>query len=148
MFKYFIKKHIMDIGGMENEEEIEVLDGSSTCVDNQLLFDVITGNWSDTDDYWHLTISGEAYDSHISLELDSEKVLESTMRFTYVLPNPFPNTELIIDTNECRNKNAVVFAKIYSLVHEADDGSGKLLMEIIEGNSSKIVEFYKCESVH
>ena len=44
-------------------------------------------------------------------------------------------------------KNAVVFAKIYSLVHEADDGSGKLLMEIMEENSSKIVEFYKCESV-
>lgn len=41
MFKYFIKKHIMDIGGMENEEEIEVLDGSG-----KLLMEIIEGNSS------------------------------------------------------------------------------------------------------
>ena len=139
LYRHFVRDQIMDGGGgMENpdavrEDELQILDGDHTYVDNSALWPVLEGVWESGDGRWQAVI-GE--DSGIALTLDGETVLCCGLSFTYLQPGRNEQTELYPDSRALRAPDGAEWGEITSLCHEAGDGgSGALAMtlELPEG---------------
>ena len=139
LYRHFVTNQIMDGGGgMENpdavrEDELQILDGDHTYVDNSALWPVLEGVWESGDGRWQAVI-GE--DSGIALTLDGETVLRCGLSFTYLQPGRNEQTELYPDSRALRTPDGTEWGEITSLCHEAGDGgSGALAMtlELPEG---------------
>ena len=61
LYKHFVTDQIMDGGnGMENpDQNLFLLDGDGTYVDNSLLWPVLEGTWESPEDGWQAVISEE-----------------------------------------------------------------------------------------
>ena len=83
LYKHFVTDRIMDGGnGMENpDQNLFLLDGDGTYVDNSLLWPVLEGTWESPEDGWQAVISEE---DGLTLRLDGETVLETPLDFTYI----------------------------------------------------------------
>lgn len=83
LYKHFVTDQIMDGGnGMENpDQNLFLLDGDGTYVDNSLLWPVLEGTWESPEDGWQAVISEE---DGLPLRLDGETVLETPLDFTYI----------------------------------------------------------------
>ena len=83
LYKHFVTDQIMDGGnGMENpDQNLFLLDGDGTYVDNSLLWPVLEGTWESPEDGWQAVISEE---DGLTLRLDGETVLETPLDFTYI----------------------------------------------------------------
>ncbi|MGM9606358.1 MAG: hypothetical protein ACI3XJ_02525 [Oscillospiraceae bacterium] len=124
--------------------DVFMWDGDRTYVDNQELYNVIAGDWCSADGRWYMVIFGEANDTRMTLDLDGERVLETALDFTYLLPNAFPKTEFTLDSHECCHGEEPAFAQVDSLWHESGEGNGALFMTITDGDAeSETVEFNK-----
>lgn len=132
-----------DITSDGTEAPMDPLDGDRTYVDNGALFDRIAGDWYSTDGHWRIMISGEANDACMELKLDGAAVLETTLDYCYLLPNPYSHTEFTLSAWECSRKGEDTFAEIVSLCHETGDGSGKLIMTLNRGDVQEELEFYQ-----
>lgn len=139
LYRHFVTNQIMDGGGgMENpdavrEDELQILDGDHTYVDNSALWPVLEGVWESGDGRWQAVI-GE--DSGIALTLDGETVLSCGLSFTYLQPGRNEHTELFPDSRALRTPGGTEWGEITSLCHETGDGgSGALAMtlELPEG---------------
>ena len=62
LYKHFVTDQIMDGGnGMENpDQNLFLLDGDGTYVDNSLLWPVLEGTWESPEDGWQAIISEES----------------------------------------------------------------------------------------
>ena len=76
LYKHFVTDQIMDGGnGMENpDQNLFLLDGDGTYVDNSLLWPVLEGTWESPEDGWQAVISEE---DGLTLRLDGETVLDT-----------------------------------------------------------------------
>lgn len=121
--------------------DVFMVDGDRTYVDNGALLELLTGVWESADGRWTLTVTD---DSRAALALDGERVLETALDFTYLLPNAFSKTEFTLDSHECCHGEEPAFAQVDYLWHESGEGNGKLFMTITDGNAeSETVEFKK-----
>ena len=137
---YIAKYGTLDKGGMEDPNYTggtEMLDGSRTYVDNGALLEVIAGVWESTDGHYGLTLRE---DCGVTLALAGETVLEGAVSFTYLLPDPWEQTELRLDPCVFQSGDGSVSGEVSDFYHEAGDGSGALIMELAEGGT---VEFRK-----
>ena len=80
LYKHFVTDQIMDGGnGMENpDQNLFLLDGDGTYVDNSLLWPVLEGTWEGENGRWQAVI-GEK--SGIVLRADGETVLTSPLHY-------------------------------------------------------------------
>ena len=75
LFRYIVADQIMDKGGMMNPDfvdgtdDVHILDGDHTYVDNEKLLQVITGTWSSEDGHYAIKLDS---DCRITLSLDGE----------------------------------------------------------------------------
>lgn len=113
----------------------EPLDGDHTYVDNPALFAVLEGSWESADGRWVLTMTGDAFDTQMSLSLDREKAAECGLSYTYLLPDPSPNrwTELRLEEKQLTDGSGTDFGIVDSLYHEGnteEEGSGTLHLTV------------------
>lgn len=96
LYKHFVTDQIMDGGnGMENpDQNLFLLDGDGTYVDNSLLWPVLEGTWESPEDGWQAVISEE---DGLTLRLDGETVLETPLDFTYIPRKKIQDTGLMLD---------------------------------------------------
>ena len=150
LYKHFVTEQIMDGGGgMENpdavrEDELQILDGDHTYVDNGALWERISGAWSSEDGRWALTLGG---DQEMTLTLGGETVLSSALRFTYLQPGEVLHTELFLDDGALAAPGGTALGEIEYLCHEAGDGgSGTLRIELeLPDGAEETVKLQKTE---
>lgn len=111
------------------EDELQILDGDHTYVDNSALWPVLEGVWESGDGRWQAVI-GE--DSGIALTLDGETVLRCGLSFTYLQPGEVLHTELFPDDGTLTAPGGRALGEIESLCHEAGDGGSGALMMMLE----------------
>lgn len=109
----------------------EPLDGDHTYVDNPALFAVLEGRWESADGRWALTMTGDGFDTQMSLSLDGEKAAECGLSYTYLLPDSSPRrwTELRPGEKQLTGGRGT----IDSLYHEGGaeaEGSGTLHLTV------------------
>lgn len=145
LYQYFIKDQIMDGGpGMENPDDIIILDGDRTYSDPEALYDVIAGNWYSDDGRWRMGIFGELPDVCMTLEMDGSCVLETEVDYVYLMPNPNSCTELTLDARECSHDGEPAFAEVDSLYHEAGEGCGTLHLAVrLEDETEETITLVK-----
>ncbi len=118
----------LTLDGEVREDELQLLDGGHTYVDNGALWEKISGAWSSGDGRWALTLGG---DQEMTLTLDGDTVLSSALRFTYLQPGEVLHTELFPDDGTLTAPGGTALGEIESLCHEAGDGgSGVLIMTL------------------
>lgn len=105
LYKHFVTDQIMDGGnGMENpDQNLFLLDGDGTYVDNSLLWPVLEGTWESPEDGWQAVISEE---DGLTLRLDGETVLETPLDFTYIPRKKIQDTGLMLETVFSRRRTA------------------------------------------
>ena len=119
-------------------ENVQPLDGAGTYVDNDALWSRISGNWISDDGHWVLKLAGE---NGMTLLLDGETMLETTLSFTYLCPEPVRETELSAETPQLRGGGEIV-----SLIHEAGEHGGTLTLELLNADEkTETVTFQKAE---
>lgn len=124
-------------------EAIQVLDGTGICVDNDALWRVIAGDWASADARWTLKLDGE---DHLTLLLDGEAAAESTLCFSYLCPEPPPETELTVQTPQLYGSDGRETGEIVSLLHKAGAHGGTLTLELLNtDDKTEILTFQKEE---
>ena len=123
LYKHFVTDQIMDGGnGMENpDQNLFLLDGDGTYVDNSLLWPVLEGTWESEDGRWQASIGEE---SGIVLRADGETVLASPLDFTYLRPGKVVWTELEVEERELVTPDGASLGRIKEFGYEAADGEG------------------------
>ena len=92
LWKHFVIDGTMDKGGMINPDfvdgtdDVHILDGDHTYVDNEKLLQVITGTWSSEDGHYAIKLDS---DCRITLSLDGEPLLNDHIQFTYLITSTF-----------------------------------------------------------
>ena len=87
LFKHFVTDQIMDKGGMmepdyvDGTDDVHILDGDYTYVDNEKLLQAITGTWSSEDGHYVIRLDS---DCRIILSLDGEPLLDDQDRKSVV----------------------------------------------------------------
>ncbi|MGN0167636.1 MAG: hypothetical protein ACI4AB_06330 [Acetatifactor sp.] len=109
---------------------IFMTDGDRTYHDKQALYNVIAGNWYSADGHWCMRIFGEVSDIRMILEADGSCVLETSVDYVYLMPNPYSHTELTLGARACSNGGEPAFAEVDSLFHEAGEGCGTLHLTV------------------
>lgn len=150
LFRHFVADQIMDKGGMMNPDymdgtdDIHILDGDHTYVDNEKLLQVITGTWSSEDGHYAIKLDS---DCRITLSLDGELLLDDHIQFVYLQPGIVQSTEFFLDSYVLQRKDGSPAGEITSFFHEAsdEDTSGRLIVEIALAGNSKTVELKKQE---
>ena len=148
-YRHFVTERIMDKGGLENpnndpedEEEIFMLDGDYTYVDNDILLPVLVGTWESTDGRYGMTLTEEY---QILLTLDGETVLEDTYNFTYLQPGYVSFTDLFLSKTELTQPDGMV-CQISDLHHEVSDSdeNGRIVMVLMSDSfDTEEIEFKK-----
>ena len=120
-----VTEHPDDSGG----EEIGMLDGNYTYVDNNALLQVIAGEWVSADGCWTLTLDE---DCGMLLTLNGEAVLEDTVSFTYLQPGFVGETEFSLQTETLTCDDGSSLGEVRFFCHQADKkgGSGRLQLDI------------------
>lgn len=150
LFKHFVTDQIMDKGGMMNPDyvdgtdDVHILDGDHTYVDNEKLLQVITGTWSSEDGHYAIKLDS---DCRITLSLDGEPLLNDHIQFVYLQPGIVQSTDFSLDSCVLQRQDGSPAGEIISFYHETsdEDTSGRLILEIDLADSSKTVEFKKQE---
>ena len=150
LFKHFVTDQIMDKGGMMNPDyvdgtdDVHILDGDHTYVDNEKLLQVITGTWSSEDGHYVIKLDS---DCRIILSLDGEPLLDDHIQFVYLQPGIVQSTEFSLDSCVLQRKDGSPAGEITSFYHEVsdEDTSGRLIVEIDLADNSKTVEFKKLQ---
>lgn len=150
LFKHFVTDQIMDKGGMMNPDymdgtdDVHILDGDHTYVDNEKLLQVITGTWSSEDGHYAIKLDS---DCRITLSLDGEPLLNDHIQFVYLQPGIVQSTDFSLDSCVLQRQDGSPAGEITSFYHETsdEDTSGRLILEIDLADSSKTVEFKKQE---
>ena len=150
LFKHFVTDQIMDKGGMMNPDyvdgtdDVHILDGDHTYVDNEKLLQVITGTWSSEDGHYVIKLDS---DYRITLSLDGEPLLNDHIQFVYLQPGIVQSTEFSLDSCVLQRKDGSPAGEITSFYHEVsdEDTSGRLIVEIDLADNSKTVEFKKLQ---
>ena len=150
LFRYIVADQIMDKGGMMNPDymdgtdDVHILDGDHTYVDNEKLLQVITGTWSSEDGHYVIKLNS---DFRIILSLDGEPLLDDHIQFVYLQPGIVQSTEFFLDSYILQRKDGSPAGEITSFFHEAsdEDTSGRLIVEIALAGNSKTVELKKQE---
>lgn len=147
MYRHFVTNQIADLGGMENTDctdepdDIHMLDGDFTYVDNDVLLRVIAGTWASAGGHYVMVLSD---DYRVQLTLDGETVLDDQMQFTYLQPGYVQHTEFNLDGNNLTNEDETVLGEIVAFYHEASDTSGTIFVEVAyPDGSEKTIEFEK-----
>lgn len=125
----------------EDENNLGMVDGDFTYVDNEKLLQVIAGNWKSADGRWKMTI-GEDYE--IQLTLDREDVLSDTLDFVYLQPGQVFHTEFNLNSQTLAQGDGTTIGEIELFYHEAGENGGRIFMEIAyEKGDSVTLEFQK-----
>ena len=121
LYKHFVTDQIMDGGnGMENpDQNLFLLDGDGTYVDNSLLWPVLEGTWESPEDGWQAVISEE---DGLTLRLDGETVLETPLDFTYIPRKKIQDTGLMLDNRVLQKADGTEWGKILDVYHCAGAG--------------------------
>ena len=131
LYKHFVTDQIMDGGnGMENpDQNLFLLDGDGTYVDNSLLWPVLEGTWESPEDGWQAVISEE---DGLTLRLDGETVLETPLDFTYIPRKKIQDTGLMLDNRVLQKADGTEWGKILDVYHCAGAGedSGRLELTV------------------
>ena len=147
LYKHFVTDQIMDGGnGMENpDQNLFLLDGDGTYVDNSLLWPVLEGTWESPEDGWQAVISEE---DGLTLRLDGETVLETPLDFTYIPRKKMQDTGLMLDNRVLQKADGTEWGKILDVYHcaGAGEGSGRLELTVDWSEAAdKVVELQKVE---
>ena len=150
LFKHFVTDQIMDKGGMmepdyvDGPDDVHILDGDYTYVDNEKLLQAITGTWSSEDGHYVIRLDS---DCRIILSLDGEPLLDDHIQFVYLQPGIVQSTEFSLDSCVLQRKDGSPAGEITSFYHEVsdEDTSGRLIVEIDLADNSKTIEFKKQE---
>lgn len=150
LFKHFVTDQIMDKGGMmepdyvDGTDDVHILDGDYTYVDNEKLLQAITGTWSSEDGHYVIRLDS---DCRIILSLDGEPLLDDHIQFVYLQPGIVQSTEFSLDSCVLQRKDGSPAGEITSFYHEVsdEDTSGRLIVEIDLAGNSKTIEFKKQE---
>ena len=147
LYKHFVTDQIMDGGnGMENpDQNLFLLDGDGTYVDNSLLWPVLEGTWESPEDGWQAVISEE---DGLTLRLDGETVLETPLDFTYIPRKKMQDTGLMLDNRVLQKADGTEWGKILDAYHCAGAGedSGRLELTVDWSEAAdKVVELQKVE---
>ena len=150
LFKHFVTDQIMDKGGMmepdyvDGPDDVHILDGDYTYVDNEKLLQAITGTWSSEDGHYVIRLDS---DCRIILSLDGEPLLDDHIQFVYLQPGIVQSTEFSLDSCVLQRKDGSPAGEITSFHHETseEDTSGRLIVEIDLAGNSKTIEFKKQE---
>ena len=150
LFRHFVANQIMDKGGMINPDHLDgtddvyILDGDHTYVENEKLLQVITGTWSSEDRHYTIRLDS---DYLIELSLDGEPLLEDHIQFVYLQPGIVRSTEFSLSSCTLQKKDGSPAGEITSFYHEVseEDTSGRLIVEIDLADNSNTVEFKKQE---
>lgn len=150
LFKHFVTDQIMDKGGMmepdyvDGPDDVHILDGDYTYVDNEKLLQAITGTWSSEDGHYVIRLDS---DCRIILSLDGEPLLDDHIQFVYLQPGIVQSTEFSLDSCVLQRKDGSPAGEITSFYHEVsdEDTSGRLIVEIDLAGNSKTIEFKKQE---
>ena len=150
LFKYFVTDQTVDKGGMMNPDfvdgtdDVHILDGDHTYVDNEKLLQVITGTWSSEDGHYVIKLDS-GY--RIMLSLDGEPLLDDHIQFVYLQPGIVLSTEFSLDSCILQREDGSPAGEITSIYHETsgEDTSGRLMVEIDLAGNSKTVKFKKQE---
>lgn len=119
-------------------DDTQILDGAGTYVDNDVLWNMISGSWLSADGHWTLKLWGE---DSMTLALDGETMLETALSFTYLCPEPPQETELSAETPQLCGGGEIV-----SLTHEAGERGGTLTLELLDTDEkTETVTFQKAE---
>ena len=148
LFKHFVTDQIMDKGGMmepdyvDGTDDVHILDGDHTYVDNEKLLQVITGTWSSEDGHYAIKLDS---DCRITLSLDGEPLLNDHIQFVYLQPGIVQSTDFSLDSCVLQRQDGSPAGEITSFYHETsdEDTSGRLILEIGLADSSETVEFKK-----
>ena len=148
LFKHFVTDQIMDKGGMmepdyvDGPDDVHILDGDHTYVDNEKLLQVITGTWSSEDGHYAIKLDS---DYRITLSLDGEALLDDYIQFVYLQPGIVQSTDFSLDSCVLQRQDGSPAGEIISFYHETsdEDTSGRLILEIGLADSSETVEFKK-----
>ena len=149
LYKHFVTDQIMDGGnGMENpDQNLFLLDGDGTYVDNSLLWPVLEGTWESPEDGWQAVISEE---DGLTLRLDGETVLETPLDFTYIPRKKIQDTGLMLDNRVLQKADGTEWGKILDVYHCAGAGedSGRLELTVDWSEAAdKVVELQKVEEL-
>lgn len=150
LWKHFVIDGTMDKGGMispdfvDGTDDVHILDGDYTYVDNEKLLQVITGTWSSEDGHYAIKLDS---DCRITLSLDGEPLLNDHIQFVYLQPGIVQSTDFSLDSCVLQRQDGSPAGEITSFYHETsdEDTSGRLILEIDLADSSKTVEFKKQE---
>ena len=150
LFKHFVTDQIMDKGGMmepdyvDGTDDVHILDGDYTYVDNEKLLQVITGTWSSEDGHYAIKLDS---DCRITLSLDGEPLLNDHIQFVYLQPGIVQSTDFSLDSCVLQRQDGSPAGEIISFYHETsdEDTSGRLIVEIDLADNSKTVEFKKLQ---
>ena len=147
LYKHFVTDQIMDGGnGMENpDQNLFLLDGDGTYVDNSLLWPVLEGTWESPEDGWQAVINEE---DGLTLRLDGETVLETPLDFTYIPRKKIQDTGLMLDNRVLQKVDGTEWGKILDVYHCAGAGedSGRLELTVDWSEAAdKVVELQKVE---
>ena len=119
-------------------ENVQALDGAGTYVDNDALWSRISGDWISSDGHWTLKLEGE---DSMTLLLDGETMLETSLSFTYLCPEPARETELSAEKQQLYGGGEIV-----TLTHEARERGGTLTLELLDTDEkTETVTFQKAE---
>ena len=150
LWKHFVIDGTMDKGGMINPDfvdgtdDVHILDGDHTYVDNEKLLQVITGTWSSEDGHYAIKLDS---DCRITLSLDGEPLLNDHIQFVYLQPGIVQSTDFSLDSCVLQRQDGSPAGEIISFYHETsdEDTSGRLIVEIDLAGNSKTIEFKKQE---
>lgn len=145
-YRHFVTDMIHDRGGMEattSTDTLEILDGDGTCVANDILLELLTGTWTSQDGVWVMSITRE---SAMTLTLEEETLLKTSLRFTYLQPGKVPGTDLFLDSVTLRHRDGTPIGEIVKMRHESKEGSGTICVELkYRDDTSESLQFHKME---
>ncbi|MGN0514766.1 MAG: hypothetical protein ACI4GD_10840 [Lachnospiraceae bacterium] len=122
--QYIVKYGTLDKNGMENPNyadyngEMHMVDGDYTYVDNGALMEIVEGVWNSEDGHYSLTFR---QDSSIELVMDGEKILESTVQFTYLQPGKPRRTDFELDNPVLTKQDGTACGNVTGFYYEPDE---------------------------
>lgn len=157
-FYYFVNMNTLDKDGMENpfieddneDEQIEILDGNNTYVDNEALLDRIAGDWLSENGHYRLQLDHEY---KMILQMDGESVLECEIDFTYLQPGDYKVTDISLEPDSLTQEDGTVIGSITNFYHALVDDEDTLFMEIIHetsvdvSNENEMIVFKKSNDI-
>lgn len=149
---YYVNMNTLDKNGMENplietdkednkednnedsmeDEQIEILDGNNTYVDNEALLDRIAGEWLSENGHYRLQLD---YEYKMLLQMDGESVLECEIDFTYLQPGDYKVTDISLEPASLTQADGAKIGAVTNFYHALVDDEDTLFMEIIHETS-------------